>query len=91
MKHIMTDNTRPIKEKYTLMERLLNQKYILEAQGLLFKNQYDLTQYIVPPSYDQDEVWHKVNISFNNFGIKVNDAAKAISKLVEVWQNANKR
>ena len=90
MKILMTNETGPIKEKHTLMERIFNQKYILEAQGLIFKNQYDLTQYTIPPSYE-NEYWKKVNESFQQMGQKANDAAKAINKLVEVWQNADKR
>ena len=87
---ISTNNTGPIKEKYTLMERLFNQKYILETQGLLFKNQYDLAQYTIPPSYEEEN-WKKINESLQQIGYRAEDAAKAMSKLVEVWQNANKR
>ena len=90
MKIIMTNDTGPIKEKHTLMERLFNQRYILEAQGLIFKNQYDLTQYTIPPSYDYEN-WKKINESMTKFGQGAEDAAKAMSKLVEVWQNENKR
>ena len=87
---ITTNETDPIKEKHTILERLFNQRYILEAQGLIFKNQYDLTQYVIPPSYES-EYWKKVNESLQQVGQKANDAAKAMSKLVEVWQNADKR
>ena len=87
---ITTNETGPIKEKHTILERLFNQRYILEAQGLIFKNQYDLTQYVIPPSYES-EYWKKVNESLQQVGQKANDAAKAMSKLVEVWQNADKR
>lgn len=87
---ITTNETGPIKEKHTILERLFNQKYILEAQGLIFKNQYDLTQYTIPPSYES-EYWKKVNKSLQQVGQKANDAAKTINKLVEVWQNADKR
>jgi hypothetical protein len=87
---ITTNETGPIKEKHTILERLFNQRYILEAQGFIFKNQYDLTQYTIPPSYE-DESWKKVNESFQQVGYRANDAAKAMSKLVEVWQDANKR
>lgn len=87
---ITTNETGPIKEKHTILERLSNQKNVLEAQGLIFKNQYDLTQYTIPPSYES-EYWKKVNESLNKVGQKANDAAKAMSKLVEVWQNADKR
>lgn len=91
MRIITTNETGPIKEKHTLMERLFNQKYILESQGLIFKNQYDLTQYTIPPAYE-GENWKKINESFHEFGKRANDAAKAMSKLVEVWQNeTNKR
>ena len=75
---ITTNETDPMKEKHTILERLFNQKYILEAQGLIFKNQYDLEQYTIPPSYE-GESWKKI------------DTAKAMSKLVEVWKDANKR
>lgn len=87
---ITTNETGPIKEKHTILERLFNQRYILEAQGLIFKNQYNLTQYVIPPSYES-EYWKKVNESLQQVGQKANDAAKAMSKLVEVWQNADKR
>ena len=87
---ITTNETGPIKEKHTILERLFNQRYILEAQGFIFKNQYDLTQYTIPPSYE-DESWKKVNKSFQQVGHRANDAAKAMRKLVEVWQDANKR
>ena len=87
---ITTNETGPIKEKHTILERLVNQRNILEAQGLIFKNQYDLTQYAIPPSYES-EYWKKVNESLQQVGQKANDAAKAMSKLVEVWQNADKR
>lgn len=87
---ITTNETGPIKEKHTILERLFNQRYILEAQGLIFKNQYDLTQYVIPPSYES-EYWKKVNESLQQVGQKANDAAKAMSKLVEVQQNADKR
>lgn len=87
---ITTNETGPIKEKHTTLERLFNRRCILEAQGFIFKNQYDLTQYTIPPSYE-DESWKKVNESFQLVGQRVNDAAKAMSKLVEVWQDANKR
>ena len=87
---ITTNETGPIKEKHTILERLFNQRYILEAQGLIFKNQYDLTQYVIPPSYES-EYWKKVNEALQQVGQKANDAAKAMSKLVEVWQNADKR
>ena len=87
---ITTNETGPIKEKHTILERLVNQRNILEAQGLIFKNQYDLTQYTIPPFYES-EYWKKVNESLNKVGQKANDAAKAMSKLVEVWQNADKR
>ena len=87
---ITTNETGPIKERHTILERLSNQKNVLEAQGLIFKNQYDLTQYIIPPSYES-EYWKKVNESLQQVGQKTNDAAKAMSKLVEVWQDANKR
>ena len=91
VKRVITTNvTGPIKEKHTILERLFNQRYILEAQGLIFKNQYDLTQYVIPPSYES-EYWKKVNESLQQVGQKANDAAKAMSKLVEVWQNADKR
>lgn len=90
MKTIMTNDTGPIKEKHTLMERLFNQRYILEAQGLISNNQYDLTQYTIPPSYDYEN-WKKINESMTKFGQRAEDAAKAMSKLVEVWQNENKR
>lgn len=87
---ITTNETGPIKEKHTILERLFNQRYILEAQEFIFKNQYDLTQYVIPPSYES-EYWKKVNESLQQVGQKANDAAKAMSKLVEVWQNADKR
>lgn len=87
---ITTNETGPIKEKHTILERLFNQRYILEAQEFIFKNQYDLTQYAIPPSYES-EYWKKVNESLQQVGQKANDAAKAMSKLVEVWQNADKR
>lgn len=87
---ITTNETGPIKERHTILERLSNQKNVLEAQGLIFKNQYDLTQYVIPPSYES-EYWKKVNESLQQVGQKANDAAKAMSKLVEVWQNADKR
>ena len=87
---ITTNETGPIKEKHTILEQLFNQRYILEAQGLIFKNQYDLTQYVIPPSYES-EYWKKVNESLQQVGQKANDAAKAMNKLVEVWQNADKR
>ena len=87
---ITTNETGPIKERHTILERLSNQKNVLEAQGLIFKNQYDLTQYVIPPSYES-EYWKKVNESLQQMGQKANDAAKAMSKLVEVWQNADKR
>lgn len=87
---ITTNETGPIKEKHTILERLCNQKNVLEAQGLIFKNQYDLTQYTIPPSYES-EYWKTVNESLQQVGQKANDAAKAMSKLVEVWQNADKR
>ena len=87
---ITTNETGPIKEKHTILERLFNQRYILEAQGLIFKNQYNLTQYVIPPSYES-EYWKKVNESLQQVGQRANDAAKAMSKLVEVWQNADKR
>lgn len=87
---ITTNETGPIKEKHTILEQLFNQRYILEAQGLIFKNQYDLTQYTISPSYES-EYWKKVNESLQQVGQKTNDAAKAMSKLVEVWQNADKR
>ena len=87
---ITTNETGPIKEKHTILERLFNQRYILEAQRLIFKNQYNLTQYVIPPSYES-EYWKKVNESLQQVGQKANDAAKAMSKLVEVWQNADKR
>lgn len=87
---ITTNETDPIKEKHTILERLFNQRYILEAQGLIFKNQYDLTQYTIPPSYES-ESWKKVNESFQLVGQRANDSAKALSKLVEVWKDANKR
>lgn len=87
---ITTNETGPIKEKHTTLERLFNQRCILEAQGLIFKNQYDLTQYVIPPSYES-EYWKKVNESLQQVGQKANDAAKAMSKLVEVQQNADKR
>lgn len=87
---ITTNETGPIKEKHTILEQLFNQRYILEAQGLIFKNQYDLTQYVIPPSYES-EYWKKVNEALQQVGQKANDAAKAMSKLVEVWQNADKR
>ena len=87
---ITTNEIGPIKERHTILERLSNQKNVLEAQGLIFKNQYDLTQYTIPPSYE-DESWKKVNESFQQVGYRENDAAKAMSKLVEVWQNADKR
>lgn len=90
MKVLMTNETGPIKEKHTLMERIFNQKYILESQGLIFKNQYDLTQYITPPSYE-GENWKKINEAMMQFGQRAEDAAKAMSKLVEVWQNENKK
>lgn len=80
---ITTNETGPIKEKHTILERLFNQRYILEAQGLIFKNQYDLTQYVIPPSYES-EYWKKVNEALQQVGQKANDAAKAMSKLVEV-------
>lgn len=80
---ITTNETGPIKERHTILERLSNQKNVLEAQGLIFKNQYDLTQYTIPPSYE-DESWKKVNESFQQVGQKANDAAKAMNKLVEV-------
>lgn len=80
---ITTNETGPIKERHTILERLSNQKNVLEAQGLIFKNQYDLTQYTIPPSYE-NESWKKVNESFQQVGQKANDAAKAMSKLVEV-------
>ena len=87
---ITTNETGPIKERHTILERLSNQKNVLEAQGLIFKNQYNLTQYVIPPSYES-EYWKKVNESLQQVGQKANDAAKAMSKLVEVWQNADKR
>lgn len=87
---ITTNETGPIKEKCTILERLSNQKNVLEAQGLIFKNQYDLTQYTIPPSYES-KYWKKVNESLQQVGQKANDAAKAMSKLVEVWQNEDKR
>lgn len=87
---ITTNETGPIKEKHTILERLFNQRYILEAQGLIFKNQYDLTQYTIPPSYES-ESWKKVNESFQLMGQRANDSARALSKLVEVWKDANKR
>ena len=87
---ITTNETGTIKEKHTILERLFDQRYILEAQGLIFKNQYDLTQYVIPPSYES-EYWKKVNESLQQVGQKANDAAKAMSKLVEVWKNADKR
>lgn len=87
---ITTNETGPIKEKHTILERLFNQRYILEAQEFIFKNQYDLTQYTIPPSYE-DESWKKVNEALQQVGQKANDAAKTINKLVEVWQNADKR
>ena len=87
---ITTNETGPIKEKHTILERLFNQRYILEAQGLIFKNQYNLTQYVIPPSYES-EYWKKVNESLQQVGQRANDAVKAMSKLVEVWQNADKR
>lgn len=90
MKVLMTNETGPIKEKHTLMERISNQKYILESQGLIFKNQYDLTQYITPPSYESEN-WKKINEAMMQFGQRAEDAAKAMSKLVEVWQNENKK
>lgn len=34
---ITTNETGPIKEKHTILERLFNQRYILEDQGLIFK------------------------------------------------------
>lgn len=80
---ITTNETGPIKERHTILERLSNQKNVLEAQGLIFKNQYNLTQYTIPPSYE-DESWKKVNESFQQVGQKANDAAKAMNKLVEV-------
>lgn len=80
---ITTNETGPIKEKHTILERLFNQRYILEAQGLIFKNQYDLTQYVILPSYES-EYWKKVNEALQQVGQKANDAAKAMSKLVEV-------
>lgn len=80
---ITTNETGPIKERHTILERLSNQKNVLEAQGLIFKNQYDLTQYTIPPSYE-DESWKKVNESFQQVGQKANDTAKAMNKLVEV-------
>ena len=55
---IATNETDPMKEKHTILERLFNQKYILEAQGLIFKNQYDLEQYTIPPSYESKS-WKK--------------------------------
>ena len=60
---ITTNETGLIKERHTILERLVNQKNILEAQGLIFKNQYDLTQYVIPPSYES-EYWKKVNEQF---------------------------
>lgn len=87
---ITTNETGPIKERHTILERLSNQKNVLEAQGLIFKNQYNLTQYTIPPSYES-EYWKKVNESLQQVGQRANDAAKAISKLVEVWQNEDKR
>ena len=87
---VTTNNTGPIQEKHTILERLFNQRYILEAQGLIFKNQYDLTQYTIPPSYE-GENWKKINESFQQVGNRVNDAAKAMNKLVEVWKDANQR
>lgn len=87
---ITTNETGPIKEKHTILERLFNRRYILEAQGFIFKNQYDLTQYTISPSYES-EYWKKVNEALQQVGQKANDAAKAMSKLVEVWQDANKR
>lgn len=90
-KRLITINgTGSIKERHTILERLSNQKNVLEAQRLIFKNQYDLTQYIIPPSY-KSEYWKKVNESLQQVGQKANDAAKAMSKLVEVWQNEDKR
>lgn len=80
---ITTNETGPIKERHTILERLSNQKNVLEAQGLIFKNQYDLTQYTISPSYE-DESWKKVNESFQQVGQKANDTAKAMNKLVEV-------
>ena len=75
---ITTNETGPMKEKHTILERLFNQRYILEAQGLIFNNQYDLEQYTIPPSYESKS-WKKI------------DTAKAMSKLMEVGKDANKR
>lgn len=59
IKRIITTNiTGPMKEKHTILERLFNQRYILEAQGLILNNQYDLEQYTIPPSYES-ESWKK--------------------------------
>lgn len=87
MKRIITTNeTGPIKMKHTLMERLFNQRYVLEAQGFLMNNTYDLTQYTIPPEYE-GENWKKINESFIEFGTRAQDAAKALSKFAEVYRD----
>lgn len=90
-KHIITTNeTGPIKEKHTLMERIFNQRYILESQGLLFNNTYDLTKYTIQPEYEEDN-WSKINNSFVQFGMATLEAAKALSKLSEVYENERRK
>lgn len=59
IKRIITTNiTGPMKEKHNILERLFNQRYILEAQGFILNNQYNLEQYTILPSYES-ESWKK--------------------------------
>lgn len=85
MKKIMTNETGPIKEKHTILERLFNQKYILESQGLLTNNTYDLTQYSIPPTYDENN-WKKVQEAFYKMGSSINDVANAFSEFAKKYQ-----
>lgn len=86
-KLIMDDTTNPIVEKHTLLEKIFNQKYVLEAQGLLNKDTYDLMQYTMSPKYYEEANWKNVKEAFNQLGMRTMDAAKALSKLAEVWRN----
>lgn len=85
-KSITTNETNPIQEKHTILERLFNQKYILESQGLLFDRSYELTQYSLPQQ-THDDAWSSILMSLQAVGARADDAARALSHFAEVYRN----